>query len=401
MIRAALAWRPAPDDYRLTRDDVRPLAKRLATRLFLLLVPAGLLFIALYPSGENYAFDFRVFWDAGAAFVDGTSPYPERTPEAISTKQNFLYPAPMAAIFAPISLIPFGIAAALFSVAVALAAIAALFVLGVRDWRCYGAVFLGLPLVLSVGLGTISTFLMLGLALLWRYRDRALVAAPVLALLVLSKLFLWPLVVWCVATRRFKTAAFAGVLGVTATLLAWWRVGLDTIASYPELLRLVAEVEQADSFSPTALAIALGVPGETAQLLATGLGLALLAAALLHRRTRHDEWTLLVAVLGVALVCSPIVWAHYLVLLFVPLAVARPQFSWVWLATFWMTPDNLQYGSELAGAVAIVLGLAAIAIVLSASLRGDRRQLVDVTSARMGGANQPFFRRTAEGRALS
>jgi hypothetical protein len=39
---------------------------------------------------------------------------------------------------------------------------------------------------------------------------------------------------------------------------------------------------------------------------------------------------------------SPIVWLHYLVLLLVPLAIARPRFSAVWLLPLllWLTPLN-------------------------------------------------------------
>ncbi len=369
-VQAAARWRPAEDDYRVTRADLKPLGKRLFERFALILVPAGLLFIALYPSGENYAFDFRVFWDAGHAFIDGQSPYPEQSAAVIASKQNFLYPAPIAALFAPFSLLPFGLAAALFSVLVAAAPIVTLWILGVRDWRCYGAVYLGLPLVLSVGLGTISTFLALGLAVLWKYRDRPVVAAPVLALLVVSKLFLWPLGLWFLFTRRSRTAFAAAALGAVASFFAWWHVGLDTLSVYPDLLRLVAEVEQADSFSPTSLGIALGVSAETAQLASMALGLLLFGAVAARRSRREDDLTMLVVALAAALICSPIVWGHYLVLLFVPLAIARPHFGLIWLATFWMTPDNLQYGSTTAGTIATALGLFAIAAVLVASVRG-------------------------------
>jgi hypothetical protein len=85
---------------------------------------------------------------------------------------------------------------------------------------------------------------------------------------------------------------------------------------------------------------------------------------------RNDDLTMLVVALAAALICSPIVWAHYLVVLFVPLALARPRIGLIWLATFWMTPDNLQYGSETAGTIATVLGLVAIAAVLATSVRG-------------------------------
>lgn len=369
-LRRLAAWRPQREDYALERSDVRPMLARLGAKLLFILVPLGLLAIAMYPGGDNYAFDFRVFWDAGNAFLDGQSPYPAQSAAQISTKQNFLYPAPIAALFAPFSLLPFGLAAALFALLVAAAPIVALRILGVRDWRCYGAVFLGLPLVLSVALGTISTFLMLGLAVLWKYRDRPLVAAPVLAFLVVSKLFLWPLALWFLVTRRSRTAFAGAAIGGIASLLAWWYIGFDTLTVYPDLIRLVAEVEQADGFSPTALGIAFGVSAEAAQVASMALGLLLFAAVAARRSRRNDDLTMLVVALAAALICSPIVWGHYLVILFVPLAIARPRLGLIWLATFWITPDNLQYGSETAGTIATVLGLVAIAAVLGTSLSG-------------------------------
>jgi hypothetical protein len=358
----------SPDAYRIERSDVPGILRRTAARFFLALVPAGLLAIALYPSGENYAFDLRVFWEAGAAFVDGRSPYPEQSAAVIATKQNFLYPAPIAALFAPLSALPLSVAAALFSIVVLGAALLMLRVLGVRDWRCYGAVCLGFPLVFSVGLGTISTLLGLALAALWRWRDRTIVAALLLAFLVVSKLFLWPLAAWLLLTRRYRTVALAAAIAVAASLIAWWRVGFETLAEYPDLLRMVAAVEQADSFSPTALGIALGLPANAAQLASLALGLGLLVWAGMHERTRTDDRRLLVVVLGVALICSPIVWGHYLVLLFVPLALVYPRFSPLWLATAWMTPDNLQYGYnhgfETGGLIATAAGLAVIGTIL-------------------------------------
>jgi alpha-1,2-mannosyltransferase len=386
-LRRLTTWRPQREDYTLERSDLRPLLTRLGTRFLFILVPAGLLAMALAPIGENYAFDFRVFYDAGHAFLNGQSPYPEQSAAVIASKQNFLYPAPIAALFAPFSLLPFGLAAALFALLVAAAPIVMLWILGVRDWRCYGAVYLGLPLVLSVALGTISTFLALGVAVLWKYRDRPVVAAPVLALLVVSKLFLWPLGLWFLVTQRSRTAFAAAGIGAIASLLAWWHVGLDTLSVYPDLLRLVAEVEQADSFSPTSLGIALGISAETAQFASMALGLLLFAAVAARRSLRNDDLTMLVVALAAALICSPIVWAHYLVVLFVPLAIARPRIGLIWLATFWMTPDNLQYGSETAGTIATVLGLVAIAAVLVTSVRGRH--------GRVSAAPQPVDARTS------
>jgi hypothetical protein len=53
-----------------------------------------------------------------------------------------------------------------------------------------------------------------------------------------------------------------------------------------------------------------------------------------------------VAVAG-ALLATPVLWLHYLVLLFVPIALARPRLSAVWFAplAFWITPLAHSNGS--------------------------------------------------------
>ena len=67
--------------------------------------------------------------------------------------------------------------------------------------------------------------------------------------------------------------------------------------------------------------------------------------------------------IGAALALSPIVWLHYLVLLAVPLAIARPRFSPLWLLpiVLWVCPrsgngDGLETLMP-AAVTAIVLGL--------------------------------------------
>ena len=47
----------------------------------------------------------------------------------------------------------------------------------------------------------------------------------------------------------------------------------------------------------------------------------------------------LIAVVG-ALLATPVLWLHYLDLLFVPIALARPRLSAIWFAplAFWITP---------------------------------------------------------------
>ena len=83
----------------------------------------------------------------------------------------------------------------------------------------------------------------------------------------------------------------------------------------------------------------LGLPewvGRAAMLLAGG---ALLVCCVVFAR-RGDDFRSFTAALGATLALSPIVWLHYLVVLLVPMAIARPRFSALWLLPIllWTSP---------------------------------------------------------------
>ena len=55
---------------------------------------------------------------------------------------------------------------------------------------------------------------------------------------------------------------------------------------------------------------------------------------------RGDEVRAFTCAVAATLALSPIVWLHYLVVLLVPLAIARPRFSAIWLLPIllWVSP---------------------------------------------------------------
>ena len=73
----------------------------------------------------------------------------------------------------PLGLLPFPLAAALMTVVLLAAVAGTLWLLDVRDWRCYGAAYLAIPVLHDVRLGALTPLLALGVALAWRWRDRA------------------------------------------------------------------------------------------------------------------------------------------------------------------------------------------------------------------------------------
>jgi hypothetical protein len=239
-----------------------------------------------------------------------------------------VYPAPAALAFAPLALLPLPLASSLYTV-LSLAALAgALLCLDVRDWRCYAAALSSLPVMQGVMLGTVSPFLLLGAAALWRWRNRPLVAGALLAALVVTKLFLWPLGFWLLATRRFRATAWSVVVAAGAATAGWAAIGFAGLREYPSLMHALTSLVGAQGYSPYALVLALGGPAAaaTAGMLVAGGALAAGAVA-----SRCDERAFLLAV-AAAFALSPVVWAHYLVLLYVPIALASRRLSPLWLA---------------------------------------------------------------------
>src|SRR5213596_1667422 len=136
-------------------------------------------------------------------------------------------------------------------------------------------------------IGTLSPVLALGAAVAWRYRDRRWAVATAIAVVVVTKIFLWPLVIWLIATRRFRTAATTILVAIGALLGSWALLGLGGLRDYPHFISKVAGLEQDKSYSPLALFRLFGLSGTSARLLVLGVTLAALAGVVALARG-HD-----------------------------------------------------------------------------------------------------------------
>ena len=113
---------------------------------------------------------------------------------------------------------------------------------------------------------------------------------------------------------------------------------LCRIGSYPDLVRRLSEIQAENSYSLVGMAA-------TADCLppwgrrSPRVGGALLVACVVFARRADDRRSFTCAV-AATLALSPIVWLHYLVVLLVPLAIARPRFSLIWLlpVLLWVSP---------------------------------------------------------------
>jgi hypothetical protein len=213
--------------------------------------------------------------------------------------------------------------------------------------------------------GAVSPMLLLGVAAAWRYRNSLWRVAPAVAVLVVAKLFLWPLWLWLVYTRRYAAAALSAALGLTLTLAAWAAIGFAGLHEYPRLLSRLSELVGTNSYSLYALGRAGGIaPTATQALVLVAGGLAAVVAAHASRAAHTDERAF-VASIGLALLLTPILWPHYLVLVFLPVAFLRRSFSVVWLLPllFWLDGAGWSYGNP--ALIVPFLAISGLPIVLA------------------------------------
>jgi len=292
------------------------------------------------------AFQGLLAWDVRFAYLpavdailDGRSPYPALDDPILDDQKGYVYPPQLLLVLLPFAPLPVGVAAVFIALGMLALLGLTLHVLGIRDVRCYAAALLWVPAISGVLFSNLSIPLAFALAIAWRYRDAVWPPALALGLSVSAKLVLWPMFVWMLATRRFRATALAVLVGVGVTLGAWAAIGFDGLSGYPDLLQRLSEIQSTRSYSIVGMAATLGLDEAVGRALTLAVGVSLLVGCATFAR-RDDDVRAFTCAVAATLALSPIVWLHYLVLLLVPLAIARPRFSLIWLlpALLWVSP---------------------------------------------------------------
>jgi alpha-1,2-mannosyltransferase len=335
--------------------------RRLAPVLGFAVVPV--LFTALAVAaliGNGFAIDFHgQFWPAGNRVIDGLSPYDVAWMD-IPHDVAFPYNAVAALLFVPFGLLPIEVADGLFATLCIGALLLTLRVLDVRDWRIYGIVFLWQPVLSAWATANVTLLFGLGIALMWRRRDSPLVVGLLLALLMSVKVFVWPLAIWLLATRRYAALGYCFLAGLVMNVAAWLVIGFDQFGAYLDVLGLVTDREELRSYSVLAFALDHGAGRAAAYALALVLALAVGAWCFALARREAEEHAMLLCV-AMMLLATPVTWAHYFALFVVPLALLRPRLSPIWALPLAMAfcpgvaPNTWQLVLALATAAAVVV----------------------------------------------
>jgi hypothetical protein len=276
--------------------------------------------------------DFADFYLAAEAVLRGHSPYQLDLPPGWL---GYVYPPLLAWLMTPLTLLPVPVAVSAWAVLSVLFVVAALWTLGVRDWRCYPVALLWPFNRSAIEFGDIEPLLVLAVSLSWRYRDTPLRASLAGGFSIALKLYVWPLALWQGLSGRARTALLTCAAAAGFVIVAWALIGFQGLTSYPSLLSRTAN-QQANSWSLVALLEGLDFASTFARTLSLAVGACLLFLSFRASRAPSDiqqvrdrrSFTL---ALAATLALTPVVWNHYLLLLIVPVAIARPRLSGLWL----------------------------------------------------------------------
>jgi len=297
-----------------------------------IVVPIAAVATILVAAGSTLGYDYLMYDTAAHRLLSG-GPLYDLSFSAPGPNGLFDYPPTFI-----LAILPF--AAALSPHAASLAWIALLnlaFVAGVailpvrRETRWAVLLLAGLswPYLYAVKLGQLGPLLFLLYAIAWRWADRPAAAGLSAALGTAAKLQPLLLFGWAFATRRFRAVAVGLGILVAGALLASVVAGLG---AWPDWIGLIARVGSNALTAPQVLSIGAiayraGVPLSIATLVQWASA-ALAGAVALFAWVRYPAPVAIVVTAVASVLVSPIVWAHYAVILLLPVALLLERRQW-------------------------------------------------------------------------
>jgi Glycosyltransferase family 87 len=309
------------------------------------------------------AIDFRqTFLPAAEKLLDGSSPYPE-----------YAYPPLVAFLSVPFALTPSP--EVFVTVAIAACVPATLWLLGVRDWRCYVAAFLWVSVFNAVQTANVTLPILLAAAVCWRWREHTGVMSAAGGLAVAAKVLAWPLIVWLAFSRRTRAAIGAVLVAVGVTFGLWATLGFSGLRSYPDSVNNAQGTYGEQGYTFGALALDAGLPEEAGVLVSLACLVVVLAGVVVYARRADDRRSFACATIAMIL-ASPIIWLHSFAFLLAPVALLRPRLSPIWLlpALLWFASPGTGNGDPWQTVVtmgtAVVVALVVLLVPADRSLRG-------------------------------
>ncbi|HEX4521811.1 MAG TPA: glycosyltransferase family 87 protein [Gaiellaceae bacterium] len=303
------------------------------------------------------------------AVVHGLSPY--GYPGTPTHLAGSVYPPSAFVSFAWLGLMGHSAAVAVWITLMVAAAVATLYLLGVRDPRCY-ALWLLNPMALStIAIGNATILVILLVAVAWRWRDSPWVTGLALAAAVAVKFFVAPLVIWMLATKRYKAAAVTTLTVPVAVLTAWATVGFSGITRYPSILSMNDSIFSSNG--PFLQGFVLQEHGSSHEALAAGI---VAAFVLLIGAWFVGDLGGFTLAICASIILAPVAWIGYAGLLVIPLAVASRRFSLLWLLLLgtyihWYDSPIPYKSAELSALTLTLMAAIAVAVLWKARRSDD------------------------------
>jgi hypothetical protein len=332
---------------RRARVDLR-LAARAALPVLAIVVPIAAVGAVLVAAGNTFGYDYLMY-DGAARRLMGGGPLYDLSFSAPGPNGLFDYPPTFI-----LAVIPFAAMLAPQGASVAwIAMLNGAFLFGVAilpvgrqvRWAVLLLAGLSWPYLYAVKLGQLGPLLFLLYAIAWRWADRPSGVGIPAALGTAAKLQPLLLFGWALATRRFRAVAIGlGVLltgAVAASAVAGPGAWFDWIGLISRVGSNALTAPQVLSIG--AIAYRAGVPLSVATVLQWGSAAAVAAVALLAW-VRYPSSVAIVVTAVASILVSPIVWAHYGVILLLPVALLVERRQW-WAAALpivtWLPFDAL------------------------------------------------------------
>ena len=230
---------------------------RAFANLAIIALPVFMLTAVLLARGSTFtmAIDFRSITPEIKGLAHGTNPY---VTDGMQEGGHFLWTVLGGWLLAPLAWMPGGWAVMMALELLGIAA--ALWLLGVSDWRMIALALAWPATANSFQTANITVLLAVLIAAGWHERGRAR-SGLWFGLAVGVKLFAWPVFVWLVATRRWRALAVALGVQLVGLLLTLPYVSLVDFARYEQEANRVFSDE---AITPYALLLGWGVPGARA-----------------------------------------------------------------------------------------------------------------------------------------
>jgi alpha-1,2-mannosyltransferase len=308
--------------------------RRAALPVLALAVPAMTIAAVLWAAGSTLGYDYLAY-DAAARRVLLGRPLYDLSYAAAGSFGLFYYPPSFILLVLPFAALFDAHVATLVWIATLLAAFGTgVAVLPVRvsvRWAVLLLAGLSWPFLYALKLGQVGPLLFLVGAVTWRCAERPALAGTAIAAGAAIKVQPILLLGWALVTRRWR--AFLAGLGVLGGLS-----GLATIVAgtgaWPDfvtlLLRVSDPIDTPDNLTVGAIAFRAGLPREVAASLQVA-SIGLVALVTVWAWVRSPAPTAIVVTAVASQLVSPIVWAHYAVILLLPVALLLERRHW-WAA---------------------------------------------------------------------